>query len=112
MEIMKIITTLQSFDEGYIMYKMGDEFATAVTEAVKLLVAQGERIAELEAAADREDLTGDVVRQALYDRIEGHCALSPFGECTNSDAPDCVWCLADYLVKKGVTVKGVGVDGN
>lgn len=111
MEIMKIITTLQSFDEGYIMYRMGDEFATAVTEAVKLLVRQGERIAELEAAADREDLTGDVVRQMLYGLLEGHCILLEYGECANSKAPDCIWCLADYLVKKGVTVKGVGVDG-
>lgn len=107
MEIMKIITTLQSFDEGYILYKMGSEFATAVTEAVNLLVRQGERITELEEAADREDTpAGDDVRQKIYNLLEGHCALQKYGECTNSKAPDCIWCLADALVKQGVTVEG------
>ena len=105
MEIMKIITILQSFDEEYIMYRMGSEFAAAVTEAVSMLVRQGERIAELETDADMK--VKDDVRQALYERLQGHCILQEYGECTNSQAPDCIWCLADALIKQNVIVKGV-----
>lgn len=49
MEILKIIETLQSITPDLISYKLGAPFAHAVEEAVSLLVAQGERIADLEA---------------------------------------------------------------
>lgn len=48
MEILKIITTLQSYSEDILAYKLDGSFAGAVTEAVSLLVQMGERIAELE----------------------------------------------------------------
>ena len=48
MEILKIIQRLQSYSEDIVAENMGSEFAQAVTEAVSLLISQGERIAELE----------------------------------------------------------------
>ena len=48
MEILKIIETLQSYSEDVVKYKLDGKFAHAVTEAVELLVTQGEKIAELE----------------------------------------------------------------
>lgn len=48
MEILKIIETLQSYSEDAVAYKLDGAFAYAVTEAVALLVAQGEKIAEME----------------------------------------------------------------
>jgi hypothetical protein len=48
MDILKIIEALQSFSEDMVTYKLGGEFSCAVTEAVNLLVEQGERITDLE----------------------------------------------------------------
>ena len=48
MDILKIVETLQSFSEDAVAYKLGGEFGCAVTEAVNLLVEQGERITDLE----------------------------------------------------------------
>jgi len=43
---------------------------------------------------------------ALYNILEGHCIFDPDRDCSNRGAPDCVYCLAKYLVEQGVTVKG------
>ena len=48
MTILKIIETLQIYSEDFIAYKLDGQFANAVTEAVALLIGQGERITELE----------------------------------------------------------------
>ena len=47
-EILKIIETLQIYSEDFIAYKLDGQFANAVTEAVSLLISQGEQIADLE----------------------------------------------------------------
>ena len=49
MDILKIIQALQTYSEDVVAYKLDSRFACAVTEAVSLLVEQGERIADLEA---------------------------------------------------------------
>lgn len=54
MEILKIIQQLQSYSEDVVAENMGSDFARAVTEAVSLLISQGERIAELEAGLTNE----------------------------------------------------------
>lgn len=58
MEILKIVKTLQ--EPGFVLlnYKMGAEFAQAVEDAVSLLVAQGERIADLEDKLEKLNATG------------------------------------------------------
>ena len=48
MEILKIVEALQSYTEDVVAYKLDSRFACAVTEAVKLLVEQGEQLADLE----------------------------------------------------------------
>lgn len=48
MTILKIIETLQIYSEDFIAYKLDGQFANAVTEAVSLLIGQGEQIADLE----------------------------------------------------------------
>ena len=48
MNILKTVEALQSYSESLIGYKLDLEFAEAVTDSVKLLVEQGERIADLE----------------------------------------------------------------
>ena len=48
MEILKIVETLQSYSEDTVAYKLDGVFANAVTEAVALLIGQGEQIADLE----------------------------------------------------------------
>jgi hypothetical protein len=48
MEILKIIETLQIYSEDFIAYKLDGGFANAVTEAVSLLISQGEQIADLQ----------------------------------------------------------------
>lgn len=48
MEILKIIEALQSYSEDVLAYKLDGGFANAVTEAVSLLISQGEQIADLE----------------------------------------------------------------
>lgn len=48
MEIFKIIEKLQIYSEEFIAYKLDGQFANAVTEAVSLLIGQGEQIADLE----------------------------------------------------------------
>jgi hypothetical protein len=48
MTILKIIEALQSYSEEVLAYKLDGNFANAVTEAVSLLISQGERIADLE----------------------------------------------------------------
>ncbi len=58
MEILKIVETLQSITPDLISYKLGATFAYAVEEAVSLLVAQGERIADLEDKLDKINATG------------------------------------------------------
>ena len=40
--------------------------------------------------------------EKLYDILEGHCALAWDREICTSNAPDCIWCLAKYLVSCGV----------
>ena len=58
MEILKIVETLQ--EPGFVLlnYKMGAEFAQAVEDAVSLLVAQGERIADLDDKLEKLNATG------------------------------------------------------
>ena len=58
MEILKIVKTLQ--EPGFVLlnYKMGAEFAQAVEDAVSLLVAQGERIADLDDKLEKLNATG------------------------------------------------------
>jgi hypothetical protein len=48
MEILKIIEKLQIYSEYFIANKMNGGFANAVTEAVSLLISQGEQIADLQ----------------------------------------------------------------
>lgn len=48
MEILKILKTLEQSSLDLIAEKIGCEFADAVSNAMTLLVSQGERIAELE----------------------------------------------------------------
>jgi hypothetical protein len=48
MTILKIIETLQIYSEDFIAYKLDGGFANAVTEAVSLLIGQGEQIADLQ----------------------------------------------------------------
>lgn len=48
MEILKIIEELQSYGEDFLTYKLDGDFANAVTEAVRLLISQGEQIADLQ----------------------------------------------------------------
>lgn len=48
MDILKIVEGLQSYSESLIGCKLDLEFAEAVTEAVSLLISQGEQIADLE----------------------------------------------------------------
>lgn len=48
MTILEIIETLQNYSEDFIAYKLDSRFANAVTEAVSLLISQGEQIADLE----------------------------------------------------------------
>lgn len=58
MEILKIVETLQSITPDLISYKLGATFACAVEEAVSLLIAQGERIADLEDKLEKLNATG------------------------------------------------------
>ena len=58
MEILKIVETLQSVTPDLISYKLGAPFAEAVNEAVSLLVAQGEHIADLEDKLEKINATG------------------------------------------------------
>ena len=58
MEILKIVETLQSVTPDLISYKLGATFACAVEEAVSLLIAQGERIADLEVKLEKLNATG------------------------------------------------------
>ena len=58
MEILKVIETLQSESFDLLSYKMGATYADAVTEAVSLLVAMGERIVDLEAELETLNATG------------------------------------------------------
>ena len=48
MDILKIVETLQSFSEDVVAYKLGGEFSLAVTDAINLLIEQGECIADLD----------------------------------------------------------------
>ena len=48
MTILKIIEALQSYGEDVLAYKLDGGFANAVTEAVSLLIGQGEQIADLQ----------------------------------------------------------------
>ena len=48
MTILKIIEALQSYSEDFLTYKLDGGFANAVTEAVSLLISQGEQIADLQ----------------------------------------------------------------
>ena len=48
MTILKIIEALQSYSEDVLAYKLDGGFANAVTEAVSLLISQGEQIADLQ----------------------------------------------------------------
>lgn len=48
MDIFKVVETLQSYSGDLIGYKLDNVFAEAVTEAVSLLISQGEQIADLE----------------------------------------------------------------
>lgn len=50
MDILEIVKTLESYSEDTVAYKLDSKFAHAVTEAVDLLVAQGEIIADLQQA--------------------------------------------------------------
>lgn len=65
MEILKIVEALQGYSEDTVAYKLDSRFAFAVTEAVRLLVEQGERLAELDnkpevkTNADRIRAMGD-----------------------------------------------------
>ncbi|MBQ6952126.1 MAG: hypothetical protein IJN44_11625 [Clostridia bacterium] len=58
MEILKIVATLQEPSFEMVSYKMGAPYAEAINEAVSLLVAQGERIADLEDKLDKLNATG------------------------------------------------------
>lgn len=48
MNILKIAEVLESYSEDVLAYKLDGDFANAVTEAVRLLISQGEQIADLE----------------------------------------------------------------
>lgn len=48
MEILKVVEALQTYSEDAIAYKLDSQFANAVSEAVKLLIEQGEQIADLQ----------------------------------------------------------------
>ena len=48
MTILKIIEALQSYSEDVLAYKLDGEFTNAVTEAVSILIGQGEQIADLQ----------------------------------------------------------------
>ena len=57
MEILKIVETLQQPGFELLNYKLGATFACAVEEAVSLLIAQGERIADLEDKLEKLNAT-------------------------------------------------------
>lgn len=73
MEILKIIETLQSYSEDVVKYKLDGAFAGAVTEAVALLVAQGEKIVDLEQelAAVKSDREYFRSRAAFFGEVAG-----------------------------------------
>jgi hypothetical protein len=48
MQILKIIEALQSYSEDVIAYKLDSKFAHAVSEAVDLIIAQGELLADIQ----------------------------------------------------------------
>lgn len=48
MNILKIAEVLESYSEDVLAYKLDGRFANAVTEAVSLLISQGEQIADLQ----------------------------------------------------------------
>lgn len=58
MEILRIVETLQQPSFELLNYKLGATFACAVEEAVSLLIAQGERIADLEDKFEKLNATG------------------------------------------------------
>lgn len=58
MEILRIVETLQEPGFELLNYKLGATFAYAVEEAVSLLIAQGERIADLEDKLEKLNATG------------------------------------------------------
>ena len=50
MEILKIVEALEAYSEDILAYKLDSGFAHAVTEAIGLLIGQGEQIADLQNA--------------------------------------------------------------
>lgn len=49
MELQEILDTLKGLSQELVAYKLGGPFANAVQEAARLLVAQGEKIVQVEA---------------------------------------------------------------
>lgn len=67
MNILKIAEVLESYSESHISCKLDLEFTEAVTEAVSLLISQGEQIADLQnelrqIKAERDAAIGDLER--------------------------------------------------
>lgn len=82
MEILEIVKTLQAYTEDVVAYKLDSEFAHAVTEAVSLLIEQGERLTDVEVVHGQwEKDTGSWLcgrcsvckREFLWDNIETYC---------------------------------------
>lgn len=70
MTILKIIETLQIYSEDFIAYKLDGGFANAVTEAVSLLISQGEQIADLQNELRDERYRHDRVQDFEVDEAE------------------------------------------
>lgn len=48
MDILKIVEALEAYSEDTLAYKLDSGFAHAVTEAIGMLIGQGEQIADLQ----------------------------------------------------------------
>ena len=69
MGILKVVEKLESISQEYVGLMIDEEFAKAVGAATKLLVEQGERIADLEA--EREKVHSDIIQ--ILTRLEDGC---------------------------------------
>lgn len=85
--------------------------AVPEAECRKCLVQWLRAPAYEKAFADPEEKQKEEVSESdrilqLYGVLEGHCLLKLDTECNCPDVPDCTYCLAQHLVKQGVTLKG------
>ena len=87
MEILNIIETLRSYSEDVVAFTLDGAFAHAVSEAVELLVKQGERIAELEEKSRWIPVTERLPKEhdSIFARFYGAISWNPGMFLTTSD---------------------------